>query len=166
MTHAARSWAALLLAALLLATASILPAAATAACPRTSLPAIEDEVMCPICGVPLVNAGGQQADNERNFIRDRVEKCETKQQIKAALVAEYGEQVLALPGSSGFDLAAYVVPVAGIGLAGIALAAGALRWRRAQGTADARADVAEVAGGGDPGDDGAALDADLRRYDL
>ncbi|MBK5231133.1 MAG: hypothetical protein JJE27_08190, partial [Thermoleophilia bacterium] len=51
------------LAALLAVCALLVPAAPAwaAACPKTSLPAIEDEVMCPICGVPLANAGGPQA---------------------------------------------------------------------------------------------------------
>lgn len=172
MTRAPRQRIASLLAALLLTLAALLPATAAAACPKTSLPAIEGEVMCPICGVPLVNAGGQQAENEREFIRDRVERCESKEQIKAALVSEYGEEVLALPGNSGFDLAAYVVPIAGIGVAAIALAAGALRWRRARGAPDDQAQGAHATGHGTTGEgskdaeDNSALDADLRRYDL
>lgn len=115
--------------------------------------------MCPICGVPLVNAGGPQAENEREFIRDRVDECKTKENVKAALVAEYGDDVLALPGTSGFDLAAWIVPAAGIVLAGLALAIGALRWRR---TGEARDAVPGVAGDANAPD----LDADLRRYDL
>jgi cytochrome c-type biogenesis protein CcmH/NrfF len=133
---------------------------ATAACagPKTSLPAIEDEVMCPICGVPLVNAGGPQAENEREFIRDRVDECKSKEEIKSALVAEYGEEVLAVPGDSGFDLAAYVVPAAGILLAGVAVGIGALRWRRSRDEGSpASADATRPMPG---------LDEDLRRYDL
>ena len=59
---------------------------AQAACPQTSLPEIQDEVMCMICGVPLENANGPSAEDQRTFIRERVEKCESKEQIKAALV--------------------------------------------------------------------------------
>ena len=52
--------------------------------------------MCVICGVPLINAGGPQSEDERDFIRERVEQCESKEQIKAALVDEYGDGVLAV----------------------------------------------------------------------
>lgn len=168
VTRAAQSRVALLAAVSMLLAGSLLPAAAAATCQRTSLPAIEKEVMCPICGVPLVNAGGQQAENERDFIRERVEKCESKEEIKAALVAEYGEEVLAVPGTSGFDLAAYLVPIAGLALAATALAIGALRWRRARDQAEAANDVVHDSGdaGGDGSGDGDSLDADLRRYDL
>jgi cytochrome c-type biogenesis protein CcmH/NrfF len=149
--------AALLAACWLLACAA--PAWA-AACPKTSLPAIESEVMCPICGVPLVNAGGPQAENEREFIRDRVDECKSKEEVKAALIAEYGDDVLALPGTSGFDLAAWVVPAAGILLAALAVAIGALRWRRSN-DADRPAAAPE-----DAVPDGPSIDEDLRRYDL
>lgn len=159
-----RACAALLLAIALLAMG---PAAAAAACPQTSLPEIEDEVMCPICGVPLVNANGPQAQNERDFIRERVERCQSKSQIKAALVDEYGEQILAMPRRSGFDLAAYLVPVGGLFAALAALIFGAIRWRRAgvdEGPPSGDRDQALARGESLPPD--ADLDADLRRYDL
>ena len=34
----------------------------------------------------------------------------TKSEIKATLVRQFGDRVLALPPSKGFDLTAYVVP--------------------------------------------------------
>ena len=133
--------------------------AAQAACPKTSLPAIQDEVMCLICGVPLVNAGGPQAEDERNFIRDLADKCKSKEEIKAALVAQYGDGVLAVPKKSGFDLAAYLVPVVGGLLALGAVVFGAISWRRSRG--DAEGPAAAVDGAAS-----AELDEDLRRYDL
>jgi len=48
------------------------PALAAAAVPRASLPDIEDEVMCPTCGVPLINAFSPQAEKERRFIRREI----------------------------------------------------------------------------------------------
>ncbi len=148
--------------AALLAACWLLTCAAPAwamACPKTSLPDVEDEVMCPICGVPLVNAGGPQAEHEREFIRDRVDECKTKEEVKTALIAEYGDDVLALPGTSGFDLAAWIVPAVGILLAALAVAAGALRWRRRD-----DANRGGASNGADP--DGPSIDEDLRRYDL
>ncbi|MFY9488447.1 MAG: cytochrome c-type biogenesis protein CcmH [Solirubrobacterales bacterium] len=148
-----------LLATTLLLFAVVAPVAA--ACPLTSLPAIEDEVMCPICGVPLVNAGGPQAENEREFIRERVERCDTKDEVKNALIAEYGEEVLAMPGDEGFDLAAYLVPIALIGIGAVGVGVGALRWRRNRDQA-----VATTAASGPNPNADDALDKDLQRYDL
>lgn len=134
------------------------PLAQAADCPKTSLLDIQDEVMCVICGVPLVNAGGPQSDDEREFIRARADKCESKQQIKDALVAEYGPPVLAMPQKSGFDLTAYLVPIVVLALALGAIVFGAIGWRRSRGEP-----AAESAEGGGASDE---LDADLRRYDL
>jgi cytochrome c-type biogenesis protein CcmH len=133
------------------------PAAEAVTCQKTSLLDIQDEVMCVICGVPLINAGGPQSDDERNFIRDRVNKCETKKQIKAALIAEYGPEVMATPKKSGFDLTAYIVPVVVLFGVLIAIVLGARRWSRTRSDEDGPAASAAE-------DD--ALDKDLRRYDL
>ncbi len=139
-----------------------LPAAA--ACQKTSLAEIDDEVMCPICGTPLGAAGGPQAEDERQFIRRLVEKCMTKQQIKAALVAEYGDTVLALPKRKGFNAIIYVVPAVALALAAVLLALAARRWRREP---PSSADGGDAAGAG-PGDrDGEdELSSDMDRYDL
>ena len=60
--------------------------------------------MCPICGTALNLSGAPQADRERAFISqpDRG-GASTKEQIKDALVAEYGTEVLAEPRKSGFS---------------------------------------------------------------
>lgn len=142
----------------LLALLALAPLASAAGCQKTSLLDIQDEVMCVICGVPLVNAGGPQSDEQREFIRERAAKCETKQQIKSQLVAEYGPAVLAMPQKSGFDLTAYIVPVVVLALALGAIVVGAIGWRRARGPATGE-DT-------DPGAGGDELDADLQRYDL
>jgi cytochrome c-type biogenesis protein CcmH len=141
------------------------PAAALAQCPQTSLGDIESEVMCPVCGTPLSLATeAPQAQEQREFITERIERCESEDEIKAALVAEFGEGVLATPGDDGFDLAAYVIP----GLALLAAAGGiafaTLRWRRARAAAPA------TDSGGPPSRSASAdserLAADLERYDL
>jgi cytochrome c-type biogenesis protein CcmH len=133
------------------------PGVEAATCEKTSLLDIQDEVMCPICGVPLINAGGPQSENQRNFIRERVKKCESKEEIKAALVAEYTSAVLAMPRKSGFELSAYLVPIFALLAALTAIVLGALGWRRGRG-----GDEPPISRSSE--DD--ALDADLRRYDL
>ena len=81
------------------------PAAAAAKdCPQTTLGDIEDEVMCPVCGTPLGLASeSPQAQRERAYIERLIAQCRSKDQVKRALVAEFGDSVLALPGDEGDD---------------------------------------------------------------
>ena len=101
-----------------------MPAVATAKdCPKTTLGDIEDEVMCPVCGTPLGLASeSPQAQRERAYIERLIAQCRSKDEVKQALVAEFGDSVLALPGDEGDDglgdVLVYVVPALGIVLAG------------------------------------------------
>ena len=104
---------------------------ALAAAPQTSLSEIASEVMCPVCGTLLELAESPQAQREKAFVSRLIAEGKSKDQIKDALVAEYGTEVLALPQGSGFDLSAYLVPIVAFVVAVIALAIGVLRWRRA-----------------------------------
>ncbi len=157
-----RARAALVVLALLALLAPA-PLGAMAATPQTSLSEISSEVMCPVCGTLLELAESPQALREKAFVSRLVAEGKSKDQIKDALVAEYGTEVLALPQGSGFDLSAYLVPVIAFVIAVIALAVGVLRWRRA----GARSDREEppLRGGPSP-EDAERLDADLARYDL
>lgn len=148
------------LAALLVALLALAPGA-HAAEPRASLPDIEDEVMCTICGTLLELAENAQADRERAFIRSLIDQGLTKQQIKDALVREYGQSVLATPDDSGFDLTAWLLPVAAGAGGIIGLGFAIRRWRRDRpGQDDEEAPVRPS------GSDAERLDADLARYDL
>ena len=135
---------------------------------RTSLPDIEDEVMCTTCNVTLnVAESSPQAERQRALIRDLVAQGATKEQVKAALVDEYGDNVLALPSREGFDLAAYLVPIGLLAGGGAVVVLALPRWRR---RARARAAVG-WAGGAQPegpdlsAADTARLDEDLARYE-
>ncbi|HSJ17445.1 MAG TPA: cytochrome c-type biogenesis protein [Solirubrobacterales bacterium] len=146
---------------LALVVAALAAAPAPAAEPRASLTDIEDEVMCPICGTPLNLAAAPQAERQRAFIRRLIAEGRSKDEIKDALVREYGPEVLATPEGGGFDLAAWLVPGAGLVLAGGALVIGVRRWRRRPG--------AEPEDGGKTDLDAAdseRLRSDLARYDL
>ncbi|MFL5825226.1 MAG: cytochrome c-type biogenesis protein CcmH [Thermoleophilaceae bacterium] len=148
------------LATLLLAAALLAPGAALAAQPRANLADIEDEVMCQVCGTPLNVSDSLQAQRERAFIVRLIDQGKTKQQIKAALVAQYGDSVLAVPKKKGFDLAAWLVPILAFLLAATVIAFAVMRWRRAK-TAAAPEPPASPAPAGDQ-----RLNADLERYDL
>ena len=145
-----------------LAAALALPAAATAAdCPKTTLADVEDEVMCSVCGTPLALAEeAPQAQRERAYIERLIADCRSKDEIKRALVAQFGESVLALPGDAGDDngiedTLVYVIPALGIALAGAGIAFAATRWRRRP-----------HAKTGDPPGDSGRVDLDMERYDL
>jgi cytochrome c-type biogenesis protein CcmH len=110
--------------------AVLAPFPALAATPRTNLPAIEQQVMCVVCKTPLSVANGPQADAERRQIRLLIAHGLNEGQIKDALVAQYGERVLALPHAGGFNLAVYLVPAALLALGLAVLAIALPRWRR------------------------------------
>ena len=152
--------------AVLLALAAALvfaaPAVAQQAQPQASLPDIEDEVMCPVCGVPLELATeSPQANQERDYIRKLIAQGLTKDEIMDRLVAQFGPEVLAEPSDSGFDLAAWLVPGVAILIAAIAIFVALRRWRRAGGSGEPPDDEPRPAG-----EDEERLDADLARYDL
>jgi len=127
-----------------------------------SLPDIEDEVMCPICGTALNLSESPQAERERAFIRRLIADGRSKDEIKNALVLEYGPEVLATPDTQGFDLTAWIIPGVGIAAGVLGLGFGIGRWRRsardaaAAGEAPARLEAS----------DEKRLDSDLARYDL
>jgi cytochrome c-type biogenesis protein CcmH len=143
--------------------ALLVPAAATAATPQTSLSEVSSEVMCPVCGTLLELAESPQAQREKAFISRLVAAGRSKEEIKDALVAEYGTEVLALPQDSGFDLSAYVVPIVAFIVAAVALALGVTRWRRDGGGPGGDEHPSSV---GPNSEDAERLDADLARYDL
>jgi cytochrome c-type biogenesis protein CcmH len=103
---------------------------AVASCPRATLADIEDEVMCPVCGVPLELAEAPQAERERAFVQSLIDRCRSKREIKTALVSEFGPSVLALPEDDGFNLAAYLVPTLAILAASAGIALAMARWQR------------------------------------
>jgi len=148
--------------ALLVALALGAPAPALAQEPQTNLADISDEVMCTVCGVPLELAlDAPQAEAERDFIRELIGEGRTKDEIKDALVAEYGENVLAVPGTEGFDLAAWLIPIAAFLIAACAIGIALRRWRRKDGPAE------PPQGPGTPADPEASarLDADMALYE-
>jgi cytochrome c-type biogenesis protein CcmH len=145
--------------AAVLSVLALTPSAPAQAPARANLPDIEDEVMCTICGTLLAESDSPQADRERALIRRLIAQGETKDQIKDALVAQYGPQVLATPSTHGFDLLAWLVP----GL-GILLALGAicmLLWRARGRPRDGGKTIAEI----EPSD-AARLDEDMSNYQL
>ena len=147
-------------AAVLLALAS--PGAAVAACQKTTVGDLEDEIMCPVCGTSLATAGDAPlAVQQRRLIDRLINQCRSKDEIKDTLVAQYGDSVLADPEKKGFGLTTYLVP--GLAFAGgltlVALAA--LRWRRSRPVRPL-----EATADGPKTPDSTRLDDDMAGYDL
>jgi cytochrome c-type biogenesis protein CcmH len=144
-----------LLVVLLTAAGLVLAAPAGAATPTVNFNELERQLMCVSCNVPLNIAESPQASQERAEIKSLIAQGLTEQQIKERLVSIYGDGVLADPGTKGFDVTSWLVPV---GLLVALLALGAVvvpRWRRSGGS-----------DGGPPAVTGPVLDpADARRLD-
>jgi cytochrome c-type biogenesis protein CcmH len=150
---------ALLLCSVLITLASA--SAATPAKPRTTLPVIERQVMCVTCKIPLNVAQSPQADRERAFIQELIDQGRSEGQIKDALVGQYGRAALALPSDHGFDIAAYLVPLAAFLALVAALVVLLPKWRRYARAQAARAPIEQPLSP----TDAARLDADLSRFD-
>jgi len=118
------------LAVLVVALAVVAPAAASEQHP--TLPELERELICPTCHESLAASTSPIADRMRAFIRGRIAAGDTKSEIKAKLVDQFGESVLAAPPKSGFNLLAWVLPLAGIALAAGIVGVLAWRWSRAR----------------------------------
>jgi cytochrome c-type biogenesis protein CcmH len=110
--------------ALVLAPAS----AAATRCPTLS--ELEPQLVCPSCGTTLDLSNAPIAERMRAFIRTRIAACDSEDEIKQKLVAQFGPRVLASPPREGFDLLAWAVPLAGAAAAAAAVGAAAWRWSR------------------------------------
>ena len=130
--------------------------------------ALESEVMCPTCeGQTLDQSQAPSARRVKAFIRERSRAGDTCAAIKAQLVDQFGERILAAPPRRGFNLVAWLLPVAGLLVGAVAVGVAAWRWSRAR---DADSDPVT----GPPSANGRApvdselerrLDEELARFD-
>lgn len=112
--------------------AALVLAAPAAACthPRTSLPFLEGQIMCPTCHTTLDQSDAPAAQRIKHYIAQRIDQCATSQQIESELVANFGAGILAAPPHKGFDLVAWWLPIAGLIGGALLLALGVWRWSR------------------------------------
>ena len=91
---------------------------------------LEAELVCPVCETTLDQSNAPVAERMKLFIRRRIAAGDSEQQIKDALVREFGSGVLATPRKSGFGLLAWLLPL--VALVGGAVAIGilVLTWSR------------------------------------
>jgi cytochrome c-type biogenesis protein CcmH len=126
---------------------------------RTSLTAVENDLMCVACHEPLAVSQSPQAESERRLISHLIALGDTKAQIEHVMVAQYGPSVLARPPAHGFNLSVYVIPPVAV-LVGLAVVAYALaRWRRGRRGVEPDAGLQALSAG-----DAQRLQEDLARY--
>ena len=113
-----------------------------------SAAALEGQLVCPTCRETLDESDSPVARRMKVFIQRRIAEGATGEQIKAELVEQFGEGVLATPPTKGLGLLAWVLPIGGAGLVAIVLGFVAWTWSR-------RRD-----GGGDPDE---PLDPELEK---
>ena len=114
-----------------------MPAAALAA-ERPNPSDLEAELVCPICESTLDQSDAPVARRMKAFIRAQIAAGWTEQQIKDALVAEFGEGVLAEPPKRGFDILAWALPLTALIGGAVLVGVLAVGWsRRAADDADA-----------------------------
>jgi len=148
--------------------ARVLAAPALATEERPTVDEVASEVMCPTCaGETVAQSSAPASLRIKSFIATRIEAGDTKSEIKAKLVADYGERILASPPKRGFNLLAWVLPFAGVGLGVLAVGLLAWRWSRARGGGE-DAPVPDASSNGHGGLDPELerrLDEALARYD-
>jgi len=75
---------------------------------------LEAEIVCPVCKTTLDQSNAEIAQRMKAYIRARIAAGDSAQEIKDALVAEFGPAVLARPPKGGFGLLAWLLPLAAL----------------------------------------------------
>jgi cytochrome c-type biogenesis protein CcmH len=146
----------------MMALALVLAAPAAASEQHPTLPELEGQLMCPICeGETLAQSDSPAAQRIKVEIQHRIAAGETRSQIKRALVAEWGERILAAPPRRGFDLLAWVLPIVGVLGGAAVLGVLAWRWSRAREPANQWTLTARPLGP----EDERRVDEELKRFD-
>ena len=134
--------------AALVALGALVAAGAVAAATPPNAADLEAEIVCPVCETTLDQSNAPIAEKMKAFIRTRIAAGDSEAQIKGALVAEFGEEVLAEPPGGGFGLLAWLLPLVSLAAGAIAVAFLVRRWSRRRPPDN---------------DDGAPLDPQLER---
>jgi cytochrome c-type biogenesis protein CcmH len=150
--------------ALIVVSCLTLAAPAAASQEHPTLGELERELVCPTCKTTLQMSNAPVADRMRAFIRERIAAGDTKSEIKDKLVAQFGESVLAAPPARGFNLLAWLVPIAGGLIAAVAVAVLAVRWSRSRATPPGRPSTADGRGPLDPETE-RRVDEELARFE-
>jgi len=135
------------LAAFILAMGALVSSGAATAAGPPSAADLEAELVCPVCETTLDQSNAPIAQRMKAFIRVRIAAGDSEQEIKDALVDQFGPAVLATPPKSGFGLLAWLLPLAALAVGAIAVGLLIRSWSRRRA----------------PADDGQPLDPQLER---
>ena len=111
-----------------LAALALAGSAVAAAPPRQA--DLEAEIVCPTCKTTLDMSTSPIAARMKMFIRVRIAAGDSAEQIKAQLVDQFGPAVLAEPPKRGFDLLAWLLPLAALAVGIVVVGALAWTWSR------------------------------------
>lgn len=107
---------------------------------------LDRELRCPVCqGLSVADSTSSTSAAIAADVRRRVAAGQSDQEIRDAYVARYGRWILLTP-NGRMGAGAVLVPVAGIVVAGAAVALGVRRWSRHPDRAPTADDIALVAG--------------------
>jgi cytochrome c-type biogenesis protein CcmH len=117
---------------------AVLAGAASAAPPNAA--DLEAELVCPVCETTLDQSNAPVAERMKTFIRVRIAAGDSEQEIKDALVAQFGPGVLAEPPEGGFGLLAWLLPLVALVAGAIAVALLVRAWSRREAQAEPAAE--------------------------
>ena len=126
-----------------IATGAALALAGTALAAPPNAADLEAELVCPVCETTLDQSNAPVALKMKTFIRVRIAAGDSEQEIKDALVAEFGPGVLAEPPGGGFGLLAWLLPLTALVAGALAVALLVRSWSRRRDPGPARADRLE-----------------------
>ena len=76
---------------------------------------LEKEIMCPVCdGQTLDQSQSLIAEDMKNSIKEKISEGYNEEEIKNYFIDRYGQNVVAYPSTTGFNLLAYLVPILGL----------------------------------------------------
>jgi cytochrome c-type biogenesis protein CcmH len=119
---------------------------------------LEAELVCPVCETTLDQSNAPIAEQMKAFIRARIAAGDSEEQIKDALVAQFGTGVLAQPPGGGFGLLAWLLPLGALLVGAVVVGLLVRSWSRRRDGAPA------PAGDLDPELD-RRVDEELARFD-
>ena len=90
--------------------------------------------MCPTCHTTLDQSDAPVAQRMKRFIAARIAAGDSKTEIENQLIATFGQSVIARPSTHGFDLIAWLLPIAGLVGGAAVVGFAAWRWSRAHGS--------------------------------
>jgi cytochrome c-type biogenesis protein CcmH len=116
-------------AAFILLLAALAPAGAVAG-GTPSAADLEAELVCPTCKTTLDQSDSLVAQRMKAFVRARIAEGWSEDEIKSALVTQFGPGVLAKPPAGGFGLLAWLLPLCALVGGAIAVALLVRTWSR------------------------------------